>query len=135
MIAMLAVPEDYLDRAKTAALAEIERRRALYLAGAPPVPVAGREAIVVDDGIATGATVAAALRAVRHRGPASVILAVPVAAPEAIARLSAEADEVVCLAAPDHFQAVGQYYDDFAQLDDAEVIALLASARQASGLQ
>lgn len=128
---VMPVSSAFLEQATAAARAEIARRRMLYPAGAPPI--AGREAIVVDDGIATGATVAAALRAVRHRRPARVILAVPVAAPDALARLSAEADEIVCLQAPEEFYAVGQFYDDFTQLDDADVIALLAEAAQRSG--
>jgi putative phosphoribosyl transferase len=136
LMAMLAVSEDYLDQARAAALTEIERRRELYLGGSSPVPVAGRDAILVDDGIATGATVAAALRSLRHRGPARAVLAVPVASPQALDRLAPEADEIVCLDAPDDFYAVGQFYVNFAQLDDADVIALLARARQfASGGQ
>ncbi len=130
LISALLVSDDYLERAKSAALAEIERRRVLYLGQAAPVPIAGRDVIVVDDGIATGATVEAALRSVRHRRPARVILAVPVASAQAIARLLPEADEIVCLDAPADFYAVGQFYRDFAQLTDDDVIDLMARARQ-----
>jgi len=107
-------------------LAEIARRRALYLAGRPPVALNGRVAIIVDDGIATGATMRVALRAVRRQGPARLMLAVPVASQEALIVLRDLADEVICLHAPAAFMAVGVYYDDFAQLTDAEVTAMLA---------
>jgi putative phosphoribosyl transferase len=109
---------------------EIERRRKLYLGDRKPVPVAGRTAILVDDGIATGATMRAALRATRKRNPARLVLAVPVAPPDTIARLGAEADEIVCLAKPGSFLAVGQFYRTFTQLDDREVLDLLALSRQ-----
>ena len=122
------VGADYLERAKRRQLAEIERRRRLYLAGRPRTPVAGRTAIVVDDGIATGATVLAALRAVRRQDPARLVLAVPVASPEVLARLGPEADEVVCLIPAPDLMAVGQFYDDFRQVEDDEVVAMLADA-------
>jgi putative phosphoribosyl transferase len=106
-------------------LAEIERRRALYLGARPPVSVRGRTAIVVDDGIATGTSVRAALRALRLRDPARVILAVPVAPAETVVRLGAEVDAIVCLAQPSPFLAVGLHYDDFHQLADDEVTQLM----------
>lgn len=107
---------------------EIARRRTLYLGSRDRVPIAGCTAIVIDDGIATGATMRAALRSVRKAKPAKLVLAVPVAPPEVIARLRAEVDEVVCLMAPDLFGAVGRFYQDFPQLDDAQVIELLDAA-------
>lgn len=110
-------------------LAEIARRRVLYLAGRRPVPLEGRCAILVDDGLATGATARAALRHVRAQGPAQLVLAVPVAAADALEAVRRLADVVVCLHAPRAFGAVGAYYDDFAQVDDARVIALLEQAR------
>jgi len=125
LMTMLAIPERYVEQQRLRQLKEIERRRRLYLEGRPPVPVAGRTAIVVDDGIATGYTMRAALRAIRRRGPARLVLAVPVAPPETIAALAAEVDEIVCLSTPDHFGAIGQFYADFRQVEDAEVIALL----------
>ena len=125
LMAMLDIPENYVAEQRQRQLAEIERRRRLYLEGRPPVVVAGRTAIVVDDGIATGYTMRAALRAIRRRKPARLVLAVPVAPPETIAALGAEVDEIVCLSTPDHFGAIGQFYADFRQLDDAEVVALL----------
>ncbi len=112
-------------------LAEIERRRARYLGGRLPEALTGRIAIVVDDGIATGATMRAALRAVRQRQPRKIVLAVPVAPPDAIAALRNEADEIVCLDAPDDFTAVGSFYRDFPQLSDADVTALLAQHARA----
>jgi putative phosphoribosyl transferase len=109
---------------------EIRRRRKLYLGDRPPAPIEGRTAIIVDDGIATGATMRAALAATRKRKPARLVLAVPVAAPDTIARLGDEADEIVCLEQPDSFFAVGQFYRSFTQLEDREVLDLLARAQQ-----
>lgn len=106
--------------------AEIERRRKLYLGDRPSVPLANRSAIVVDDGIATGTTVRVALQGLRQRNPARIVLAVPVAPHEAIEALRAEVDDLVCLAQPEPFHAIGLYYQDFHQLDDAEVITFLA---------
>jgi putative phosphoribosyl transferase len=106
-------------------LVTIQRRRAEYLAGREPVDVRGRTAIVVDDGVATGATMRVALQAVRGRGPARLILAVPVAPPQALASLQAQVDDVVCLISPEHFYAVGEFYRDFHQVSDAEVTAAL----------
>jgi predicted phosphoribosyltransferase len=110
-------------------LKEIERRRRLYLHGSEPLDPKGHVVIVIDDGIATGATVRAALRAIRKRDPKKLILAVPVAPPEAVAELRAEADEVVCLATPQPFGAVGYFYDDFRQVTDAAVVAIMARYR------
>ncbi|MBP8305680.1 MAG: phosphoribosyltransferase [Burkholderiaceae bacterium] len=106
---------------------EIERRRQVYRRGRPAVPLEGATAIVVDDGIATGTTVRAALRAVRRRRPARLILAVPVAPRETVLALRAEVDQIVCLEQPQPFHAIGLHYDDFHQLDDDEVIAALDS--------
>jgi putative phosphoribosyl transferase len=127
LMTLLAIPQRYVDDQRLRQLKEIERRRRLYLAGRPPVAVAGRTAIVVDDGIATGYTMRAALRAIRRRGPRHLVLAVPVAPPETVAALAAEVDEIVCLSTPDHFGAIGQFYADFRQVEEAEVIALLAT--------
>ena len=119
----------YLETAKTAALQEIERRRRVYLGDQAPLDLTGRTAIVIDDGIATGATMLAALRATRRRKPARLVLAVPVAPHQILERLRQEADQTVCLDTPADFFAVGQYYRQFPQLSDAEVIALLNEAR------
>jgi len=107
-------------------LAEIERRRDRYLGRRRRVDVAGHTAIVIDDGIATGATVRAALRATRMRGPRRLVLAVPVAPTETVAELRDEADDVVCLEQHEMFGAIGYYYADFRQVSDEEVVALLA---------
>lgn len=122
---------DRLDIVKLAEpeLTEITRRRVLYMAGRKPVPLTGRTAIIVDDGIATGATIRVALRSVRRQAPARLVLAVPVAAPEALVPLRSLADEVICLISPEHFRAVGAYYADFAQVPDSNVIALLGQSK------
>lgn len=125
----LQIPERYIAEQTAHRLDEIERRRARYLAGRAQVPVAGRTAIVVDDGIATGATMAAALHATRRAGPSRLVLATPVAPAETIARLEPEVDELVCLATPTPFHAIGLFYTDFQQITDDEVIALLHETR------
>ncbi|MBS0518208.1 MAG: phosphoribosyltransferase [Proteobacteria bacterium] len=106
--------------------AEIERRHRLYLGDRSSVDLRGATAIVVDDGIATGATMTAALRAIRRRQPAKLVLAVPTAAADSLASLRKEADATVCLIVPDYFGAVGQFYEDFRQTSDDEVIATMA---------
>jgi putative phosphoribosyl transferase len=106
-------------------LAEIERRRERYLGGRERVEVAGGTAIVVDDGIATGTTVRAALKALRRRHPARLVLAVPVAPSDTLAELRSEVDDVVCLAEPYPFHAIGLHYVDFHQVSDDEVLAAL----------
>lgn len=126
----LAVPEDYVQAEADRELQEIERRRALYLGGRPPVDLNGRAAIVVDDGIATGATARVALRAARRGGAAEVILAAPVAPPESAKELGRECDEAVFIDIPADFGAVGFYYGDFTQLTDDNVRQLLAEAPQ-----
>jgi putative phosphoribosyl transferase len=132
LMALLAVPERHVEQQRIRQLKEIERRRRLYVEGRPPIAVAGRTAIVVDDGIATGYTMRAALSAIRRRGPQQLVLAVPVAPPETIAALAAAVDEIVCLATPDQFGAIGQFYADFRQIEDAEVIALLRERASAA---
>jgi putative phosphoribosyl transferase len=124
----LDIPDSYISEETARQLEEIERRRKLYCEGRPAVEVAGRTAIVVDDGIATGATMRVALQAVRRRGPARLVLAVPVAPPDTLAALGREADEAVCLETPIGLGAIGFYYRDFHQLSDAEVTNLLARA-------
>jgi predicted phosphoribosyltransferase len=126
VIRLTGVDEAQFAAVSRAELQEIERRRASYVGDRPPVDVTGRTAIVVDDGIATGATTRAALRAVRRRNPAALVLAVPVAPTSTISELRSEADQVVCLEAHDDFAALGFYYADFRQVSDAEVVAALA---------
>lgn len=118
----------YVDREVADQLAEIERRRKLYVGSRPRLDVRGRTVIVVDDGIATGATMRAALHATRRAQPQRVILAVPVAPKSTLAELNREADEIVCLQAEDELGAIGEFYVDFAQVSDGEVRDLLAHA-------
>ena len=112
----------------TRELAEIERRRTLYLGDRPPLDPNGRVAIVVDDGLATGATMRAALRATRKRSPKMLIMAVPVAPPDTLESLRGEADRIVCLESPEAFGAVGFFYRNFSQVSDSEVIAYLSKS-------
>jgi putative phosphoribosyl transferase len=121
-----------IDGAAGAQLLEIERRRRLYLGDTAPISVKGRSAIVVDDGIATGTTAKAALQALRRRDPKTVILAVPVGAPDSLAELAEHADRIVCLQSPASFYAIGQFYLDFHQLSDQEVIDELRIAKPRS---
>ncbi|MFZ0488477.1 MAG: phosphoribosyltransferase [Arenicellales bacterium] len=127
---MAHVSEEQLDRLKAKELAEIERRRKIYLQGRDRIPVEGATAIVIDDGVATGATVRAALKALRRGNPARLVLAVPVAPPETVQELRREVDELICLETPDPFYAIGAFYQDFTQTSDEEVIALLAQSEE-----
>lgn len=120
------ISEDEFERIKADEIRELERRRRIYLEGRERAPVEGRTVIVVDDGIATGATARAAFKGLRRRNPDKLVLAVPVAPPETIDDLRGEVDEVVCLQTPVHFGAIGAFYRDFRQTTDDEVIALLA---------
>ncbi|MDA8052466.1 MAG: phosphoribosyltransferase [Rhodospirillales bacterium] len=129
LIAELGVTSTELAAIQARELQELGRRRERYCAHRPPVPLAGRTAILVDDGIATGATMRAALRATRAAAPAHLVLAVPVAPPETLTELAEEADEIVCLERPRRFFAVGQFYRSFSQLEDQEVLDLLNRAR------
>jgi putative phosphoribosyl transferase len=118
----------YIDQQAQIEWRELERRRAVYLRGRTPVPVAGATVILIDDGIATGTTVRAALIALRRRGPARLVLAVPVAPHDTLTRLAREVDKIVCLAEPVPFRAIGLHYRDFEQLSDEAVITALDAA-------
>jgi predicted phosphoribosyltransferase len=118
----------YIESVKARELREIERRRTAYLAGRAAVSPEGRDAIVIDDGVATGATALVAVHALKRRGARRVIVATPVAPPETFERLRAEADEVVCLSQPDWFPGISAFYRDFHQLEDDEVVTLLQAA-------
>jgi putative phosphoribosyl transferase len=124
----LDIPDRYIEEETARQLEELERRRKSYCEDRAALEVAGRTAIVVDDGIATGATMRVALQAVRHRGAARLVLAVPVAPPDTLAALAEGADEAVCLETPIGLGAIGFYYRDFHQMSDAEVTDLLARA-------
>jgi predicted phosphoribosyltransferase len=126
VIAMAGITEKEFAQARDRQLAEIARRRAAYLGDRPHPKVAGRIAIVVDDGIATGATVRVALAAVREQSPSRLVLAVPVAPTSTLAELRDEVDEVVCLEVHEDFGAIGYFYDDFSQVSAAEVRSILA---------
>jgi putative phosphoribosyl transferase len=128
--ALARVPQVYIDEQAIDELAEIERRRKVYLQGRPRVPIEGRSVIVVDDGIATGTTVRAAVRALRRKAPKAIILAVPVAPADTIEALRLELDEIVCLEMPEPFYAIGQHYVDFHQVPDEEVVQLLATSHE-----
>ncbi|HKB53169.1 MAG TPA: phosphoribosyltransferase family protein [Ramlibacter sp.] len=122
--------EPYIEQEKQAQLAVLRERRGRYTPGREAIDPAGRLAIVVDDGLATGSTMLAALHAVRARRPERLVCAVPVASESALELVRPHADELVCLYAPPDFYAVGQFYRAFAQVDDEEAIAVLAQARQ-----
>jgi putative phosphoribosyl transferase len=125
---VLGVGSDYIRRESQAQLAMLRRRRLLYTPARPPLSPAGRLVVVVDDGVATGASMLVALEAVRRRRPARLIAATAVMPPETIPRIAAAADDVFCLAAPPDFRAVGQFFADFTQVTDDEVITILRAA-------
>jgi putative phosphoribosyl transferase len=131
--------EDVLDKRRAMVdavaereLVELTRRERVYRAGRAPIRFAGRCVVLVDDGLATGSSMLAAVAALRHHEPARVAVAVPVASADACARLRAVADDVVCAVTPEPFQAVGCWYDDFEQTEDDEVEELLARAHTSS---
>jgi putative phosphoribosyl transferase len=132
------ISRSQIDEMAKKELDEIDRRAKLYLKDRPRVPIAGRSAIVVDDGIATGTTIRAVIKALRLKQPKSILLAVPVAPKEAIAALRAETDDIVCLETPKPFWGISLHYSDFHQVPDEEVIRILEAqepkeARKAKG--
>lgn len=128
LVREIGLTDDWLAEEESKQLREIERRRQLYLGGRPRIDVAGKTAIIIDDGIATGATVRAAIHATRRAKPKRLVLAVPVAPVPTLAALRPEVDELVCLEAYQDFGAIGFYYRDFTQVDDETVRELLARA-------
>ncbi|MFZ1121472.1 MAG: phosphoribosyltransferase [Candidatus Binataceae bacterium] len=128
VIESLGVGDDYINREIERQLKEIKRREIAYRGGEPPVALAGKTVIVVDDGIATGSSVRAALRGVRRAKPRQVILAVPVAPAETLEALRHDADKIVCLETPQDFYAVGQFYRDFHQVSDDEIKRIFAAS-------
>ncbi len=130
MVRQLGISDEEVENAIEQEQEEMHRREAAYRAGKPAADLRGRTAILVDDGLATGSTMVAAVHHVRGLNPAKVIVAVPVGSADAVARLREEADGVVCLAAPPFFQAVGEWYRDFEQVGDKEVQALLVRSHR-----
>ncbi len=130
LVRMLGVSQIYIKSEVERQKTEIKRRLKNYRGDAPTIEVAGRDVILVDDGVATGATLKAALRSLRNRGAKSVTVAVPVGPPETVHELEGEADRVVCLLTPEPFYAIGEFYENFDQTTDEEVIELLTRCRQ-----
>ena len=126
----LPITEADIQRAAAAELRELERREEAYRGGYDPPDVEGKTVILVDDGLATGSTMRAAVAALRQEGPASVVVAVPISSPEACDAFHDVADDIVCARTPEPFVAVGLWYDDFTQTEDDEVHDLLARARR-----
>ncbi len=126
VIDALAIAPEVIEEVAAREGAELARREQAYRSGRPPLEVAGRTVVVVDDGLATGATMRAAVTALRAQLAGRILVAVPVGPPETCQEMAREADEVVCVRTPRSFHAVGQWYDDFAQTTDDEIRALLA---------
>jgi predicted phosphoribosyltransferase len=130
VVNVLRIPEEEIDAVAADEQRELERREQAYRDGRPPPDVRGRVVILIDDGLATGSTMRAAVAALRQQRPARIVVAVPVGAAETCAELQREADEVVCARTPEPFYAVGLWYDDFRQTTDAEVADLLRRAAE-----
>jgi len=135
VIRALRIPEQVVEQVAAREQRELERRERLYRDDRPPPDVKGRTVILIDDGLATGATMRAALRALRHQRPARLIVAVPVGARSACLELLGEADEVICARTPEPFFGVGWWYQNFEQTSDQEVHELLAQAAQERKIQ
>lgn len=126
---IVGVTESYLERERQTQLDEIRRRQKLFRGDRPVAPISGRSVILTDDGIATGSTMFAAIEVIKGQRPHELIVAVPVAPPSTLRRLRQECDHVVCLFAPVHFMAVGQFYESFLPVEDQEVVGLLERHR------
>ena len=135
LVEYLDVSQEYIAEESERQRREIERRQGVYRQGMEPRQIAGKDVIVVDDGIATGSTMKAALASVKNQGAKSVAVAIPVGPPSTIEELKKMADRVVCLYTPEYFQAIGEFYQDFSQTSDQEVIALLKKCRQNTAKQ
>ena len=130
VVEALRIPASVIDEVAAEELEELKRRERLYRRGRPAPDLRGRTVILVDDGLATGATMRAAIRALRQRQPAGIVVAVPTASPDTCEALGGEADEVSCAMTPRPFFSVGHWYDDFTQTTDEEVRRLLAQRQQ-----
>jgi predicted phosphoribosyltransferase len=130
VVKALDIPESIIDEVAAQELEELKRRERLYRGSRPPPDLRGRTVILVDDGLATGATMRAAIRALRQQQPARIVVAVPTASPDTCEALGGEADEVICAMTPRPFLSVGHWYDDFTQTTDEEVRRLLAQRQQ-----
>jgi putative phosphoribosyl transferase len=127
LIRHMDVPEGYLVDESRRQIEEIERRMRRYRGDEPSIPLEGRVVIIIDDGVATGATIRAAIHSVRRRRPASIVVATPVGPMETVGKLREDADDVVCLSTPEPFYAIGHFYRDFSQVSDEEVVRILRS--------
>ena len=130
VVRALRITRDVIEAVSAQEMRELERRERAYRGDRPPVDPAGRVVILVDDGLATGATMRAAVRALRGKHPERLIIAVPTAAPQTCDEFRAEVDEIVCAMTPEPFEAVGLWYEDFSQTTDAEVQELLERAAE-----
>jgi predicted phosphoribosyltransferase len=135
VVAGLGIPQYVIDAVANWELQELERRERLYRGDRPPPDVRGKTAILVDDGLATGSTMLAAVQALRNLGPARIVVAVPVASGDTCELLKEQVDEVVCEAMPEPFHAVGLWYRDFSQTTDEEVRELLERSAAAVGAE
>jgi putative phosphoribosyl transferase len=126
----LGISPEYIQEESERQKREIERRQKVYRQGMPPRELKGKDVILVDDGIATGSTMKAALYSVKNKGVKSITVAIPVGPPSTIQELEKQANRVVCLYSPEYFQAIGQFFDDFSQTSDEEVIELLKKCKQ-----
>jgi predicted phosphoribosyltransferase len=133
VVRALGIPDSVIDAVASWELEELRRRERLYRGDRPPPDVRGKTVILVDDGLATGSTMLAAVRALRQQQPARIVVAVPIAAPDTCELLRAEVDDVVCAVTPEPFYAVGLWYRDFSQTTDEEVRELLAQATEPAG--
>ncbi|MHB1661783.1 MAG: phosphoribosyltransferase [bacterium] len=130
LISRIGIPEGYIDRIKEIKLEEIRKREKIYRRGEEKIGVHGKIAIVVDDGIATGASMRVVIDALKEEKPEKIIIAVPVIAADTLKELKKTANDVIALSAPEEFYAVGEFYEDFSQTDDEEVIELLKKSRE-----
>lgn len=130
LVSSLNISDEYIKTATERELREIERRRKLYLGDSPELKITGKTAVIIDDGLATGSTARAAIKAAKAKNPRKVILAVPVAPQETVDQLTREVDELICLLVPPYFYAVGQFYQQFEQVTDIQVVDILSQFKK-----